>query len=99
MNAIAKLKMTDEGQALILPDGMALPGTTASVRQEGNRLVIELQPATTAAEPDMSTPEGRKRAIEAFFADMDRFREELGEFMPEGREQPPMPPDRDYGFD
>ncbi|MFM2044746.1 MAG: hypothetical protein RLY86_3322 [Pseudomonadota bacterium] len=95
MAAIAKLTMTDEGQSVLLPKGMELPGNVVRVRKDEGG--VHLEPATP--EDDEAAREERRRSIEAFFAKMDKYRQEVGEFMPEGREQPPMPPDRDYGWD
>ena len=97
MNHIAKLELTEDGQTVFLPKGVELPGTTAMVRQEGDRLVLEV--GKPIPEFDLSTPAGRAASFRKLSADLSRYRKELGEFMPEGREQPPMPPDRDYGWD
>lgn len=98
LNAVAKLKMTEEGQAVILPEGMVLPGREVSIRQEGGQVILETSPdALSEGEKlqawEAMTREGRIESFVAFSERMRQITEEIGEFMPDGREQPPMPDD------
>lgn len=104
LNSIAKLRMTEEGQAVILPAGMVLPGREVIVRQEPGQVILETSPACLSNDEkariwQAMTPEERVASAQAFFAEMRRYTELYGEFMPEGREQPPMPEDDRTYFD
>ena len=81
----ATLFMDGDSQAVRLPDGFRLPGTTVRVTRSGQGLLLE--PIAEAA----PTPE----RIKAILAELDRLAEEHGPFMPEGRNQPVMPPPDD----
>ncbi|QJE73043.1 hypothetical protein HHL28_08050 [Aerophototrophica crusticola] len=101
LNSVAKLRMTEEGQAVILPAGMVLPGDAAVVRLDGDRVVVDSDPVNVqkAIAWERMTPEERGEAARKLFEDMARFRDEVGDFMPDGREQPPMPDDDRTYFD
>jgi antitoxin VapB len=74
-----KIFMHGRSQAVRLPKEFRLPGKEVRVRRDGNKLILE------PIEP---------RDIDAWFAKLDAYRDEAGEeFMPKGREQPPMPDD------
>ena len=78
----AKLFMHGRSQAVRLPKEFRLPGTQVRVRKVGNGVLLE--------------PMGRTAdEIRAISAELDRLND--GPFMPDGREQPPMPPDSDIG--
>ncbi len=80
----AKLFMHGRSQAVRLPKEFRMPGTEVRVSKVGNGVLLE--PVNFDAK--------------AWFAEMDRLRELSGEpFMPEGREQPPMPDGSDIDFD
>ena len=81
MNAIAKIVMDGTTQVIRLPEDIHLDGQEAIVRQDGNRLIVEVV---------ASTPESRVADLHDWFAKLDEFRD--SPFMPEGRDQPPMPP-------
>lgn len=95
LNTVAKLRMTEEGQAVILPAGMVLPGDAAVVRLDGDRVVLDTDPVKVRKAGDWEgTPPGeRGESFAAFSERMRRITEESGAFMPDGREQPPMPED------
>ena len=76
----AKLFMHGRSQAVRLPKEFRLPGTQVRVTRSGRGILLE---------PLASTPE----EIRAIFAEIDALSDEP--FMPEGREQPAMPPDDD----
>jgi len=75
----AKLFKHGRSQAVRLPKAFRLPGTEVRVRRVGRGVLLE------PIKRDV-------KDIEAIFAEIDR----LGGagFMPEGRQQPPMPPPR-----
>lgn len=79
----AKLFMHGRSQAVRLPKEFRLPGTEVRVRRLGHGIVLE---------PIART----KEEIRAVFAELDRLGGE--DFLPEGRQQPPMPTD-DIHFD
>ena len=80
----AKLFKHGRSQAVRLPKEFRLPGKEVRVRRMGSGVLLE------PMEFD----------IEAWFKRLDSLREEAGPFMPEGREQPEMPPDEPGdGFD
>jgi antitoxin VapB len=79
MSATAKLFKHGRSQAVRLPKEFRLPGKEVRVSRVGNGVLIE------PIESDM----------EAWYAKLDALRAKVGEFMPEGRQQPPMPPPED----
>jgi antitoxin VapB len=81
----AKLFMHGRSQAVRLPKEFRMPGTEVRVRRVGRGVMLE--PMTKM------TPE----AVKAILDELDRLSDEP--FMPEGRQQPPMPDMRDINFD
>ncbi len=79
---MATLFTHDGRQAVILPDEFRLPGTEVQVTRSGDGLRLE------PVRKKMSRDE-----IRAIFAEMDRIGGDR--IFPDGREQPPMPPDDD----
>ena len=80
----AKIFMHGRSQAVRLPKEFRLPGTEVRVRRVGKGVLLE------PIEVD----------VKKWLADLDRLRKLAGgEFMPEGREQPPMPSGDDIDFD
>ena len=80
----AKIVVDGDGQTVRLPRDFQLPGTEVRVSHSGVGVLLEpLHKRMTKAE------------IHAIFEELDRLALEHGPFMPEGREQPPMPPDDD----
>jgi antitoxin VapB len=77
-DATAKLFMHGRSQAVRLPKEFRLPGKEVRVRRIGQGVLLE--------------PIDQPFDIDAWFAKLDEYREIP--FMPEGREQPPMPPAR-----
>ena len=75
--ATAKLFMHGRSQAVRLPKEFRFEGKEVRVRRVADGVL--LQPM--------------KFDLDAWFARLDALREEAGPFMPEGREQPEMPPD------
>jgi antitoxin VapB len=81
MRATAKLFMHGRSQAVRLPREFRMPGKEVTIRREGNKVILE--PVTAEAFD-----------VEAWFRRLDDV---FGpDFMPEGREQPPMQ-ERDWG--
>ena len=80
MSVTAKLFKHGRSQAVRLPKEFRLPGREVRVSRVGKGVLLE--PIETATETD----------IDAWFAQLDALRAAAGEFMPEGRQQPPMPP-------
>ena len=77
----AKIFMHGRSQAVRLPKEFRLPGKEVRVTRVGRGVLLE--------------PVGRSREeIRAVFAKLDSYLDEP--FMPEGREQPPMPEDKVY---
>ena len=76
----AKIFMTGRSQAVRLPKEFRFEGTEVRVSRQGSGVLLE---------PVNDT----RRSWEEIFAEIDR----LGgkDFMKDGRDQPPMPPDRD----
>jgi antitoxin VapB len=74
----AKIFTHGRSQAVRLPKEFRLPGTEARVRRIGRGVLLE--PIDTAFD------------VNAWFSALDRYLEEP--FMPEGRQQPQMPPAR-----
>jgi antitoxin VapB len=72
---IAKLFQHGRSQAVRLPKAFRLPGKEVRVRRLGRGVLLE--------------PLDAPFDVEAWFAKMDEYLEEP--FMPEGRQQPPMP--------
>jgi antitoxin VapB len=81
--ATAKLFMHGRSQAVRLPKEFRLPGKEARVRRVGRSIVLE--------------PIGEPFDMAAWWARLDQYRDIP--FMPEGREQPPMPEDERRYFD
>ena len=77
---VAEVTIINGRQAVLLPENMHVDVTELDVVQQGADLLM------TPARKRM-TP----REIKQWMADMQKFQEELGDFMPEGRNQPPMP--------
>ncbi len=73
--------MHGRSQAVRLPKEFRLPGKEVRVTHFGRGVLLE----------PVTTPRSREE-IRAWFAKLDSYLDEP--FMPEGREQPPMPPDR-----
>ncbi len=81
--ATAKVFMHGRSQAVRLPKEFRLPGKEVSVRRVGSAVVLE--------------PIGEPFDMDAWWAKLDEYRDVP--FMPEGREQPPMPVDNRKYFD
>ena len=78
----ATLFMDGDSQAVRLPDAFRLPGTAVRVTRSGDGVLLE--PIAEAPTPER---------IRAILAEIDALSDEP--FMPEGRNQPPMPPPDD----
>jgi antitoxin VapB len=78
-SARAKLFQHGRSQAVRLPKEFRLPGTEVRVRRVGRAVVLE--------------PLDAPFDVDAWFATLDQYLD--GPFMPEGRQQPPMPPPPD----
>jgi antitoxin VapB len=77
MPATAKLFKHGRSQAVRLPKEFRLPGKEVRVSRVGNGVLLEPIETDTAA----------------WFARLDALRAAVGGvFMPDGRQQPPMPP-------
>ena len=77
MAATAKLFRHGRSQAVRLPKEFRLPGKEVRVSRVGSGVLLE------PIETD----------VQAWFARLDALRAAAGgKFMPEGRQQPPMPP-------
>jgi antitoxin VapB len=76
--ATAKLFKHGRSQAVRLPKEFRLPGTEVRVRRVGRAVLLE--------------PLDEPFDVKAWFARLDEYLDVP--FMEEGREQPPMPPDR-----
>ena len=74
----AKLFKHGRSQAVRLPKEFRMPGTEVRVRRIGRSVLLE----------PIDAPFDAK----AWFAKLDEYLDEP--FMPEGRQQPPMPPPR-----
>jgi antitoxin VapB len=72
----AKIFKHGRSQAVRLPKEFRMPGTEVRVRRVGRGLLLE----------PLDTPFD----VEAWFHKLDEYLDEP--FMPEGRQQPPMPP-------
>lgn len=85
MNKATTAKVFTHGrsQAVRLPKEFRLPGKEVSVRRVGSAVVLE--------------PIGEPFDMDAWWAKLDEYRDVP--FMPEGREQPPMPVDNRKYFD
>lgn len=83
MSATAKLFTHGRSQAVRLPKDFRFDGSEVSIRKVGRSVVLE--PLTRR------TPEDYR----AIFEEIDRISAAHGPFMPDGGEQPPMPPDDD----
>jgi antitoxin VapB len=75
----AKLFMHGRSQAVRLPKEFRLPGKEVKVSKVGDKVILE---------PMEKPPFDAKK----FWAEIDALGDKP--FMPEGREQPEMPPDR-----
>ena len=71
----AKIFRHGRSQAVRLPKEFRLPGTEVRVRRVGRGVLLE--------------PIGMPFDVDAWFAKLDEYLDEP--FMPEGRQQPPMP--------
>jgi antitoxin VapB len=87
MTATAKLFMHGRSQAVRLPKEFRMPGTEVNVRREGDKIVLE--PVAKKAK----SPEDWK----ALWSKLHAMGSD--DFMINGREQPPLPEERDFGFD
>lgn len=67
-------------QAVRLPKEFRLPGTEVRVRRIGRSVLLE--------------PVDEPFDVKAWFAKIDEYLDEP--FMPDGRQQSPMPPDRNF---
>jgi antitoxin VapB len=76
--AKAKLFMNGRSQAVRLPKEFQFSGKEVNISRDGDKVILE------PAEFD----------LDAWFARLQALREAAGPFMPEGRDQPAMPPDR-----
>jgi len=76
MSATAKIFKHGRSQAVRLPKEFRLPGKEVRVSRVGKGVLLE------PLETD----------VKQWFADLDALRAIAGEFMPDGREQPPLPP-------
>jgi antitoxin VapB len=74
----AKIFKHGRSQAVRLPKEFRMPGTEVRVRRIGSGVLLE----------PMDAPVDTK----AWFAKLDEYLDEP--FMPDGRQQPPMPPPR-----
>ncbi len=75
----AKIFMHGRSQAVRLPKEFRLPGKEVRVRRDGNKLILE---------PIVPVD------FDVWLAKLDAYSNEgRDEFMPHGREQPPMPDD------
>jgi antitoxin VapB len=74
----AKLFKHGRSQAVRLPKEFRLPGTQVHVRRVGRGVLLE--------------PVDVPFDVKAWFGKLDEYLDEP--FMPEGRQQPPMPPSR-----
>jgi antitoxin VapB len=74
----AKIFQHGRSQAVRLPKEFRLPGTEVQVRRVGRGVLLE--------------PINEPFDVQAWFATLDDYRDEP--FLPDGREQPPVPPDR-----
>jgi antitoxin VapB len=74
----AKLFMHGRSQAVRLPKEFRLPGKEVRVRRFGQGVLLE--------------PIDKPFDVDTWLAKLDEYRDIP--FMPEGREQPPMPPPR-----
>jgi antitoxin VapB len=81
--ATAKLFMHGRSQAVRLPKEFRLPGKEVSVRRVGRGVLLE--------------PLDDRFDVAAWWAKLDEYLDVP--FMPEGREQPPMPIDSREYFD
>ena len=81
----AKLFEHGGSQAVLLPKEFRMPGTEVRVRQIGRGVLLE------PLERDIKDVKNIKD-IKAVFAKIDEYLDEP--FMPDGRQQPPMPPPR-----
>ena len=70
------------GQIVRLPEAFRLPGTEVRVSRNGDAVL--LQPIR---------PRLPREDIDAILDELKRLAVQDGPFMPEGREQPPMPDD------
>ena len=82
----AKLFQNGRSQAVRLPKEFRFAGTEVRIRRTKKGVLLEgseLIPVDTASD--------RKAELARWFADLDRFNDLAGDFMPEGRQQPAMP--------
>ena len=77
-SATAKLFKHGRSQAVRLPKEFRMPGTEVRVRRIGRGVLLE--------------PIDEPFDVKAWFAKIDEYLDEP--FMPDGRQQPPMPPRR-----
>jgi len=82
----AKLFMHGRSQAVRLPKEFRLPGKEVALKRVGRSVVLEPIERPTMEE------------IEEILRRIDSYRND-GDFMPEGRNQPPMPPADDISLD
>ena len=77
MNKRVKIEMDGGVQVIRIPAGFHIDGEEVTLHRAGTALLIEPVPS-------------KRRSWEEWSEDFDKYRGEV--FMPEGREQPPMPP-------
>ncbi len=77
---VGKVTFINGRQAVLLPENVHVDVTELDVVQHGTDL--SMKPARKKLTP---------HEIEQWMADMQKFQTELGDLMPEGRNQPPMP--------
>jgi antitoxin VapB len=75
----AKLFKNGRSQAVRLPKEFQFSGNEVRIRRIGQSVILE------PVEAD----------LRAAFEKIDAIGREIGEFMPDGRNQPPMPPPKD----
>jgi antitoxin VapB len=87
MTATAKIFMHGRSQAVRLPKEFRMPGTEVLVSRQGDKVILE---------PVKRVP-GNPDEYAAMWAKIDALRSD--DFFADGRQQPPLPDDRDFGFD
>jgi antitoxin VapB len=80
--ATARLFLHGRSQAVRLPKEFRLPGKEVRITRVGKGLLLE--------------PVGEVERLEELFRELDKYKDVP--FMPEGRNQPPMP-EEDFGSD
>jgi antitoxin VapB len=86
MTATAKLFAHGRSQAVRLPKEFRFPGKEVRISRDGDKVVLE---------PCDAVP--KVRDWDAFWKQLHAIGSD--DFMAQGREQPPLPHDRDFGFE